>query len=168
MLPRCVAYSTAHFGWFCFSFLELEDIYICTNKTKSRVTNILFLDFSGTLCNENLTRNLVSRSWWSNFFDDFRSLGLFFRPYLSYIYLNKRLTHWCLFYWRNLAPGGGGGRALVRSPSAIKQMLLDWTKAMTQEYEVTHDCMTSWKRVVVHELLTCSGGLSWLQSTYHN
>ncbi|XP_022336573.2 uncharacterized protein LOC111132924 isoform X6 [Crassostrea virginica] len=36
---------------------------------------------------------------------------------------------------KNLAPGGGGGRALVRSPSAIKQMLLDWTKAMTQEYE---------------------------------
>ncbi|XP_062597248.1 muscle M-line assembly protein unc-89-like isoform X4 [Saccostrea cucullata] len=35
----------------------------------------------------------------------------------------------------NLAPGGGGGRALVRSPSAIKQMLLDWTKAMTQEYQ---------------------------------
>ena len=29
---------------------------------------------------------------------------------------------------------------------------------MTQEYEVTHDCMTSWKRVVVHELLTCSAG----------
>lgn len=37
---------------------------------------------------------------------------------------------------KNLAPGGGGsGRALVRSPSAIKQMLLDWTKAMTKEYE---------------------------------
>lgn len=32
--------------------------------------------------------------------------------------------------------GGGGGRVAVqRSPSAIKQMLLDWCKAMTREYE---------------------------------
>lgn len=36
------------------------------------------------------------------------------------------------------APGGlapaGRGRGLTRSPSAIKQMLLQWAKAMTQEY----------------------------------
>ena len=33
--------------------------------------------------------------------------------------------------------GGGGGRVGVqRSPSAIKQMLLDWCKAMTTGYEV--------------------------------
>lgn len=36
------------------------------------------------------------------------------------------------------APGGlapaGRGRGLTRSPSAIKQMLLEWAKAMTQEY----------------------------------
>ena len=32
--------------------------------------------------------------------------------------------------------GRGGGRALTRSPSAIKEMLLNWTKAMTAGYEV--------------------------------
>ena len=46
-------------------------------------------------------------------------------------------------YWRSsfiwnylfssLAPAGRG-RGVTRSPSAIKQMLLEWTKAMTQEY----------------------------------
>ena len=46
------------------------------------------------------------------------------------------------------APGGGrgggapapavaaGGGGLVRSPSAIKQMLLEWTKQQTAGYEV--------------------------------
>ncbi|XP_064612049.1 smoothelin-like isoform X5 [Liolophura sinensis] len=33
------------------------------------------------------------------------------------------------------AGGGGGGSKVVRNPSAIKQMLLDWCKAMTAEYE---------------------------------
>lgn len=32
-------------------------------------------------------------------------------------------------------PGGGGGVAVQRSPSAIKQMLLDWCKAMTKDYD---------------------------------
>lgn len=35
------------------------------------------------------------------------------------------------------AGGGGGGSKVVRNPSAIKQMLLDWCKAMTAEYEVS-------------------------------
>ncbi len=38
------------------------------------------------------------------------------------------------------APGaeaGGGGGGLVRSPSAIKQMLLEWTKQQTTGYNVT-------------------------------
>lgn len=32
--------------------------------------------------------------------------------------------------------GRGGGRGVTRSPSAIKEMLLNWTKAMTAGYEV--------------------------------
>lgn len=32
--------------------------------------------------------------------------------------------------------GRGGGTAVRRSPSAIKEMLLNWTKAMTAGYEV--------------------------------
>ncbi|XP_025090253.1 uncharacterized protein LOC112561770 isoform X4 [Pomacea canaliculata] len=35
----------------------------------------------------------------------------------------------------NAGGGGSGGKVMTRSPSAIKQMLLDWCKAMTREYE---------------------------------
>lgn len=46
----------------------------------------------------------------------------------------------------NLAPGGGKAN-ITRSPSAIKTMLLEWTKAMTREYAdkiVIENFSTSW------------------------
>lgn len=40
-----------------------------------------------------------------------------------------------VFVFQSLgAPGGGKGGAMMRSPSAIKTMLLEWCKAMTREY----------------------------------
>ena len=56
------------------------------------------------------------------------------------------VTRWCFYhyyvlYFSFLSPGGrgrGGGVGVQRSPSAIKEMLLNWCRAMTKEYDVCH------------------------------
>lgn len=51
---------------------------------------------------------------------------------LVLMYLSFASVLWCC----SAGGGGSSGKVMTRSPSAIKQMLLDWCKAMTREYEV--------------------------------
>ena len=75
------------------------------------------------------------------------------RVYLFFIFCHLSTILYKLFLLSSLPPfdcdisylsapaggagrGGGGRVGVQRSPSAIKQMLLDWCKAMTAGYEV--------------------------------
>jgi len=47
--------------------------------------------------------------------------------------------------------GGGGGGRIMRSPSAVKQMLLEWCKSKTRGYEVqcvTCDTFGAWPNII--------------------
>lgn len=49
------------------------------------------------------------------------------------------ILRWSMFSGHFPQSGGGqgsSGKVVARSPSTIKQILLDWAKAMTREYEV--------------------------------
>ena len=66
------------------------------------------------------------------------------------VLVSSVVTRWCFYhyyvlYFSFLSPGGrgrGGGVGVQRSPSAIKEMLLNWCRAMTKEYDVCHGMPT--------------------------